>query len=96
LGKVADRLVMKNQSAFIKGRYILESVVTAHEIVHSVNGNNERGLSLSLTMKKAYDRVDIEFLLEILQARSFNSTWIGWIKKIITVRRVLSLKQAKV
>jgi hypothetical protein len=43
---------MKNQSAFIKGRYILESVVTAHEIVHSVNGNNERGLSLSLTMKK--------------------------------------------
>jgi hypothetical protein len=47
-------------------------------------------------MKKAYDRVDIEFLLEILQARSFNSTWIGWIKKIITVRRVLSLKQAKV
>jgi SAM-dependent MidA family methyltransferase len=96
LGKVADRLVMKNQSAFIKGRYILESVVTAHEIVHSVNGTNERGIVLKLDYEKAYDRVDIEFLLEILQARSFNSTWIGWIKKIITVRRVLSLKQAKV
>jgi hypothetical protein len=84
LGKIADRLIMKNQSAFIKGRYILESVETAHEIVHSVSGNNERGIVLKLDYEKAYDRVDIDFLLEILQARNFNRTWIGWIRKIIT------------
>jgi hypothetical protein len=75
---------MKNQSAFIKGRYILESVVTAHERVHSVSGNNERGIVLKLDYEKTYDRVDIDFLLEILQARNFNGTWIGWIRKIIT------------
>jgi hypothetical protein len=39
LGKVCNKLVATNQSAFIKGRYILESVVVAHEIVHSVHSS---------------------------------------------------------
>ncbi|KAG2656080.1 hypothetical protein PVAP13_1KG057385 [Panicum virgatum] len=33
------------KSAFIKGRYILESVVVAHEIVHSVHSSKEPGSS---------------------------------------------------
>jgi hypothetical protein len=36
VGKVVDKLIASNQSAFIKDRYILESVVTVHEVVHSV------------------------------------------------------------
>jgi hypothetical protein len=35
LERVSQRLVAKEQNAFIRGRYILESVVIAHEIVHS-------------------------------------------------------------
>jgi hypothetical protein len=34
---IADRLVASNQTTFIKGRYILESVVTVHEVLHSVH-----------------------------------------------------------
>ena len=36
LGKIMDRLISPQQSAFIQGRYILESVVVAHELVHIV------------------------------------------------------------
>jgi hypothetical protein len=43
LGKIADRLISPQQSAFIGGTYILESVVVAHEIVHSVHKNKEPG-----------------------------------------------------
>jgi hypothetical protein len=32
-----DRLISQQQSAFIKGRFILESVVSAHEIIHEVH-----------------------------------------------------------
>ena len=32
--KIIDRLISTNQTAFIQGRYILESVVAAHEIIH--------------------------------------------------------------
>ena len=34
--KICDRLIAPNQSAFIKGRFILESVVAAHEVIHEV------------------------------------------------------------
>jgi len=36
LVKICDRLITYNQSAFIKGKYILESVVAAHEIIHEI------------------------------------------------------------
>ena len=33
---IIDKLISPNQTAFIKGRYILESVVAAHEIIHEI------------------------------------------------------------
>lgn len=51
--KICDRLIAPNQSSFIKGRFILESVVAAHEAIHEVaRKKKKKGLSLSLTMKK--------------------------------------------
>jgi hypothetical protein len=52
-----QRIVAPNQSAFIRGRYILGSVVVAHEIVHSINKSGEQGIVLKLDYEKAYDRV---------------------------------------
>lgn len=43
---VANRLIAPNQTAFIKGKHILESVVAAHEIIHEVNRNKEAGVIL--------------------------------------------------
>jgi len=55
--KIADRLISKNQTTFIKGIFILESVVAAHEIIHDVHKNKESGVILKLDYEKAYDRV---------------------------------------
>jgi hypothetical protein len=63
LEKVSQRLVAKEQSAFIRGRYILESVVIAHEIVHSIHKTKTPGVVIKLDYEKAYDRVNIEFFL---------------------------------
>jgi hypothetical protein len=38
---VADGLIASNQTAFIKGRYLLETVVAAQEIIHEVHKNEE-------------------------------------------------------
>jgi hypothetical protein len=37
LENVCQHLIAKEQSDFIRGRYILESVVVAHELVHFVH-----------------------------------------------------------
>lgn len=38
---------------------------------------------LKLDFKKAYDKVNWEFLLECHKLRGFNDTWCGWIKQIL-------------
>lgn len=84
LGRIAQRLVATNQSAFIKERYILESVVVAHELVHSLDKSKEKGVILKLDYEKAYDRVSWDFLFEVLQTRGFSPKWIHWIEMLVT------------
>jgi hypothetical protein len=66
LENLCDRLLAPNQTAFIRGRYILESVVLAHEIVHEAVKGGQKGLVLKLDYEKTYDRVDWLFLEELL------------------------------
>jgi hypothetical protein len=80
---VADRLIASNQTAFIKGRYILESVVAAHEIIHEVHRSKESGVILKLDYEKAYDRVSWSFLEDMLKSRGFGPIWVRWIKQLV-------------
>jgi hypothetical protein len=83
LEKVSQRLILKEQSAFIHVRYILESVVVVHEIVQSIHRSKTPSVILKLDYEKAYDKVNIDFLIEILKLRGFGDRWIGWIKQIV-------------
>jgi hypothetical protein len=83
LGKIADRLISPNQTAFIKGRFILESVVSAHEIIHDVHKKNEQGVVLKLDYEKAYDRVDWSFLDKMLMQRGFSQSWCNKIRSLV-------------
>jgi hypothetical protein len=80
LVRICDRLIAPNQTAFIKGRYILESVVAAHEIIHEIAKKGESGIILKLDYEKAYDRVDWVFLEEALSTRGFSEKWLRWIR----------------
>jgi hypothetical protein len=81
--KIADRLICANQTAFIKGRFILESVVAAHEIIHDIHRCNESGIILKLDYEKAYDRVSWGFIEEMLISRGFGVKWRSWMRKVI-------------
>jgi hypothetical protein len=83
LERVCDRIVAQEQSAFIRGRYILEIVVIAHEVVHSMHRSKEPRVVIKLNYEKSYDRVNLDFLFEILRTRSFSEEWIGWIKMLV-------------
>jgi hypothetical protein len=80
LGLVMDFLIAPNQTAFIRGRYILESVVTAHEVLHSVMHSKSKGAVLKLDYEKAFDRVNLDFLDKLLALRGFGSKISHWIK----------------
>ena len=63
IGKIVNRLISPCQSAFIKGRFILESVVTAHEIIHDVQTKQDKGLVFKIDYEKAYDKVNLVFFI---------------------------------
>jgi hypothetical protein len=75
--------VSHNQSAFIKGRYILESVVIDHEVVHSVHKSQQPRVILKLYYEKAYDRVSWSFLFSMMAARGFSNKWIDRMKNLV-------------
>jgi hypothetical protein len=83
LVRVCDRLLSHNQSAFVKGRFILESVVSTPEIIHDIVNRKEKGLVLKLDYENAYDRVNWYFLEEMLSTRGFRNKWISWVMRLV-------------
>ena len=75
--KVADRLIFVNQTTFIEGRFILESVVADMKLFMIFIENKESGIILNLDYEKAYDRVSWDFVEDMLQSRGFGSKWLN-------------------
>jgi hypothetical protein len=50
--QLCNRLLSTNQIAFVSGRYILESVISAHEIIYEAVKSKDKGIVLKLDYKK--------------------------------------------
>jgi Reverse transcriptase (RNA-dependent DNA polymerase) len=73
LHPVLDRLIGLNQHAFLKGRNIMDNVIAAHEILHSVKTSKESGLLLKLDFEKVFDNVNWKYILNTFTQRGFDS-----------------------
>ena len=56
--------------------------MTAHEITHEVAKNKEECMMLKLDYEKAYDKVDWDFLENMVRSRDFDSCWIMWVNPL--------------
>lgn len=83
LGNVMNDLVDNNQSSFLKGGCILDNVAIAEELIFSMNKRRMLGYILKVDFAKAFDLVDLEFLLDLLKARGFGPKWMEWMKNIL-------------
>jgi hypothetical protein len=80
--KIMNRLISQCQSSFIRDRFILESVVIAHEVIHETHVRKEQGLVFKIDYEKAYDKVNLDFLYEVLGARGFSAKLIQMVKQV--------------
>jgi Reverse transcriptase (RNA-dependent DNA polymerase) len=58
LAPLMHSLIDPSQTTFIPSRYILDNVLVAHEIIHSVKIDKSKGLPLKEDFEKAYDKVN--------------------------------------
>ena len=82
-GPVCNVLISPNQTAFLKGRFILESIVAAHEVVHAVAINKMSRFCFKLDYAKAYDMISTKFLLKMLRKRGFGPKWMYKIESLL-------------
>ena len=54
---LAEKLILDNQTAFMKGRDIMNGVMALHEVIHETKKRNKVGIVLKLDFEKAYDKV---------------------------------------
>jgi hypothetical protein len=72
LDPISHRVISPNQTAFIKGRFILDGALVLQEIIHELKREKLGGSLLKIDFEKAYDRVNWESLVEVLRAKDFD------------------------
>ena len=77
------KLIDLDQTGFIKGRTISENFVYATELVQVCHKRKIPTMVLKLDFAKAFDTVNWDSLMLILEARGFSETWRGWIHQIL-------------
>ncbi|GAU24549.1 hypothetical protein TSUD_148900 [Trifolium subterraneum] len=83
LAKVMDSVIASNQSAFIKGRNLVDSVLVVNEVVDSAKKSKKECLIFKVDFEKAYDSVDWGFLEYMLRRCGFSEKWIGWMRACV-------------
>jgi len=76
INSVADHIVSPSQTAFMRGRNILEGVVILYETVHELHRKNLSGVIFKIDFEKAYDKVKWNFLIQTLRMKGFSQKWI--------------------
>jgi hypothetical protein len=59
-------VISKDQFVFFPTRFILDNVLTQHEIIQWIKESNQEMVLLKLGFRKAYDTVSREFLFEAM------------------------------
>ncbi|WMV19278.1 hypothetical protein MTR67_012663 [Solanum verrucosum] len=80
LKKVMHKLVNRQQMAFIKSRQIMDAVLIADECVDSRKRDNQLGILCKLDIQKAYDHLNWNFLMKMMQRMGFGQRWSKWIR----------------
>jgi hypothetical protein len=84
LDPIAHRIISPNQTAFIKGRFILDGALALQEFIHELKRKKLGGILLKIDFEKAYNRVNWEFLVEVLHAKGFDAGAVHRIMQLVT------------
>lgn len=86
LKPLLERIVSPNQTSFMEGRWINENGRLAQEIVHVMKKTRARRgwVGAKLDLAKAFDRVEWNFITEILNKCGFHQKFITWIHQCIS------------
>ena len=77
---VLKKLIHSDQSGFVEGRNISLSLRTILDIMDITDRNKISGILMLVNFEKAFDTVNIDFLIKTLHKYNFGNSLIKWIR----------------
>ena len=82
--KVLPFVIHHNQTGFIEGRRIVDSIRIIQDIMNYTKNNNLGGMLLFIDFEKAFDSINWTFMLQALKCLNFGPNFIKWVKVFYT------------
>jgi len=83
LRAVIGSVVSDSQSAFVKGKQILDGILFANEVVDEARRLNKEILLFKIDFKKGYDSMDLDYLDAVMVKMNFPTLWRKWIYECV-------------
>lgn len=77
-------LISREQSCYVEGRKILNNIIQAHEVVHTLTSKRQAGMIMQLDITKVYDKVNWIYIRKVLTAFGFDHNWVRWVMALVT------------
>jgi len=91
LKHVMPEVITDNQTAFIKGRQILDSVLIVNEAIAYIKAKQGKAYLFKLDFHKAFNSVLWEYINEVMASMGFGTRWRGWIMQCISTAKMAIL-----
>ncbi|CAN0908169.1 Transposon TX1 uncharacterized 149 kDa protein [Linum grandiflorum] len=82
--EVLKDVISPYQSAFLDGRQITEASLVANEVIDARRAAGKNGLVFKLDLKKAFDSVRWQCIIDTLSSFGFPQKWIDWVRTCIS------------
>ena len=83
LKKVISQLISSDQTAYVPGRFIGESVRLTSDVLEYMKTSELPGYLITIDTEKAFDSVDHTFLVVVLKKFGFGDDFIRWVRIIL-------------
>ena len=78
--KVLPNIIHPDQCAYVKDRLISDAIRTIDDVMWYTRSRCIEGMLVAIDFEKAFDSVDLKFLIRVLEVFNFGPNFIQWIK----------------
>jgi hypothetical protein len=85
LKPILPTLISQEEAGFVEGRQIMDNIIHAHELIHTLKIQRRGGMIIQLDLAKSYDKISWHYMVKTQEAFGFTQHWINWIINLVSM-----------